>query len=227
MIISHKHKFIFIKTEKTAGTSIEIALSKFCGPDDIITPIVAADEAKRATLNYPGPQNYHIPFHKYTAKDLAWSIYRKRRLSFFNHAAATFVRRYIDPQIWDSYFKFCFERNPWDKAVSWYYWACSHEPGLSISEFIRSGKANHVKGFDLYTDSSNLLVDKVYKFECLQEAMEELRDRLGLAETPTLPHTKGNFRKKGARYRDLLSEEDRKAIGEMFSKEIALFDYKW
>ena len=37
MIISHKHKFIFIKTVKTAGTSIDIALSKICEPQDIIT----------------------------------------------------------------------------------------------------------------------------------------------------------------------------------------------
>ena len=37
MIISHKHKFIFIKTRKTAGSSIEHFLSKYLGPDDICT----------------------------------------------------------------------------------------------------------------------------------------------------------------------------------------------
>ena len=37
MIISHEHKFIFLKTRKTAGTSIELALSDLCGARDIIT----------------------------------------------------------------------------------------------------------------------------------------------------------------------------------------------
>ena len=37
MIVSHKHKFIFFKTRKTAGSSIQVALAKHCGEDDIIT----------------------------------------------------------------------------------------------------------------------------------------------------------------------------------------------
>lgn len=59
MIVSHRHRFIFIKTQKVAGTSVEIALSKFLGPDDVVTPILdPADEALRRRLGVCGPQNY-------------------------------------------------------------------------------------------------------------------------------------------------------------------------
>ena len=37
MIISHSHKFIFIKSEKTAGTSVEAALSEYCSGEDVVT----------------------------------------------------------------------------------------------------------------------------------------------------------------------------------------------
>jgi len=56
MIILHIHKFIFIKTRKTAGTSIEIFLSQFCGKDDILTPI-GEGESLRKEQNIV-PQNY-------------------------------------------------------------------------------------------------------------------------------------------------------------------------
>ena len=30
MIVSHKHRFIFLKSQKTGGTSLELALSRIC-----------------------------------------------------------------------------------------------------------------------------------------------------------------------------------------------------
>ena len=35
MIISHKHKFIFLHSRKCAGSSMEVALNKYLGPNDI------------------------------------------------------------------------------------------------------------------------------------------------------------------------------------------------
>ena len=57
MILSHTHKFIYIKTYKTASTSIEAALSAVCGPDDVITP---ASEQLMQTRQQQRAQNYRI-----------------------------------------------------------------------------------------------------------------------------------------------------------------------
>ena len=63
-IISYNKNFIFIKTRKTSGTSLEIALSKFCDTEDIIGPISSSepstslDEEFRKSRKFLGPQNY-------------------------------------------------------------------------------------------------------------------------------------------------------------------------
>lgn len=55
MILSHKHKFIFIKTVKTAGTSIEVDLNQIFGRTDIATPISPHIEEHK-------PQNFKRGF---------------------------------------------------------------------------------------------------------------------------------------------------------------------
>jgi hypothetical protein len=227
MIISHKHKFIFIKTAKTAGTSVEIALSKFCGAGDIITPIKPKDEAVREELGYPGPQNYFIPFRKYTKFDWARFFFQRKRLAYFNHARASFIKQYLAPGDWGSYFKFCFERNPWDKAVSLYYWTYRKGPGPSISKFIQSGGANRCPGFELYTIHAEIVVDRVFLYERIDEAMQELAQVVGLPEVPQLPQTKGGFREDKGNYRQVLSPQDREKIAKVYAREIAYFGYEW
>ena len=39
MIISHQKKFVFLRTGKTASSSIEVFLSQFCSTGDTITPL--------------------------------------------------------------------------------------------------------------------------------------------------------------------------------------------
>ena len=68
MIVSHEHKFIFLKTIKTAGTSIEAALAQICGPDDIITPYREASETDRKGR---GPQNFRFQ-HPLVPKAPLW-----------------------------------------------------------------------------------------------------------------------------------------------------------
>lgn len=59
MIYSDEKKFIFIKSNKSAGTSVEIALSRIIpfGSDSIVTPISPEDEVTRLRLGGSPPQN--------------------------------------------------------------------------------------------------------------------------------------------------------------------------
>ena len=231
MIISHKYKFIFLKTQKTAGTSIEIALSKFCGTDDIITPISPIEDEKfRENLGYPGPQNYLAPITDYRIPDiLKWLKAGKRKYRFFNHMPAKEVKKLIGKKIWNNYYKFCFERNPWDRVISKYYWRFRNKQRPTLSTFIYSDKILTLKkrGFWLYTIDGEIAVDKVCRYEYINEELEKIRTMLGIPGKLELPDAKSGFRKDKRHYRDILNEEEKEKIAEIFNDEINLFGYEF
>lgn len=231
MIISHKHKFIFIKTKKTAGTSIEIALSKICGPKDIITPISLEDELYRKELGFPGKQNYLIPFYKYSGKDILSAIKQKQRLRFYNHMPASEIKNRIPENVWNEYYKFSFERNPFDKFISLYYWKGRDEIFGSMKAFIESGSVPKVLGFDLYTLQNKIAVDKIYKFENLSEAIDDINNVLQLSDADkiALPSvkTKSGKRKSHAHYREVLTDFEIDWIKKTYSREMTHFGYEF
>ena len=130
--------------------------------------------------------------------------------------------------MWNSYYKFCFERNPWDRIVSQYYWRCRSGPLPTISEFIESKQTLSLKrkGFDLYTIDGQVAVDKVCRFENLSEELEVIRKQFGIPEKLELPRAKSGYRKDKRSYRDILGEEEKVKIAERFRDEINLLGYK-
>lgn len=55
MIFLRDINVLFLKPRKVGGTSFEIALSRYAGGGDIITPISETDEITRRNLGYRGP----------------------------------------------------------------------------------------------------------------------------------------------------------------------------
>lgn len=230
MIVCNEHEFIFLKSGKTAGTSLEIGLSKFCGPSDIITEIYSPeDEAIRTELGYPGPRNYLIPPRRYNLKDWARLTVKRTPRKFYNHIGAEEARRYMSKRVWDRYFKFCVVRNPFDLVISFYYWRCQDEPRPSIMEFLRTGPMHRLKetGYDLYTSGGEVAVDHLMRYERLADELDELRERLGLPSSILMPRAKGGFRKDRRPYREVIGKEERRVIEEMFSKELDLLGYEF
>jgi len=226
MILSHKYKFIFIKTEKTAGTSLEIALSEFCGPDDIITRITIEDELKRKELGYRTAQNYRIPFSKYVQLDWGRLFLKQRTAKFYNHMSATEIKRLVSEEVWNTYYKFSFDRNPWDKMISWYYWKNRNSDFVSIDDFIEKGMGG-VKGYDLYTIGGVKAVDSVFKYEDIPRALRVITDKLNLPKPLQMPDyiAKGGARKEKKHYSEFLSSEAVEYVNIMAAREIRLLDY--
>jgi hypothetical protein len=230
MILSHKYKFIFIKTNKTAGTSVEIALSKFLGDDDVITPIVEEDEQTRSDLGYRGPRNYLAPAREYNLRSMASLVFKgKKQPRFYNHIPAWKVKARVGEQVWNDYYKFCFERNPWDRVISHYYWLYKSEPRPAIREYLQSSDVRKLKrrGIELYTIDGQVAVDKVCRFEDLAEELEIIRKQVGIPEELELPHAKSKFREDKRSYHDILDEEGRATIAELFRQEIAICGYEY
>lgn len=60
MIISYSREFIFLKTQKTGGSSVEIALSTLCNDDDVLTNLTPDEERVRRALGR-SMQNVVVP----------------------------------------------------------------------------------------------------------------------------------------------------------------------
>lgn len=226
MIVSHQHRFIFLKTTKTAGTSVEIALSQYCGPDDIITEMAPEDEAIRQQAGFPGPQHLRVPLEHYARDD--WiRLLRGRRAKYFNHIPAVRLRGWLPDDVWSDYFKFAIVRNPWDRAVSRYFWNRT-SPEETFSAFVdRGGLRKNVEGgFPVYSIDGEVAVDHVIEFESLSNGLGEVARKVGLGDSLELPWAKSQYR-DDRHYRELIDPAMRDRIARMFSEEIELFGYEF
>ncbi|WP_409305788.1 sulfotransferase family 2 domain-containing protein [Peribacillus sp. SCS-155] len=224
MIVSHKHKFIFLKTKKTAGTSIEISLSRYCGPNDIITPIAPEDEKIRAGLGIK-PQNYIVPFDG-TAKN---KRNEDGNIVFSNHNKAKSIREILGQDVWNSYYKFSFDRSPWDKVISYYYFRMAKSnKTIDFEQFLEKKKFKGCYNYPIYTIDDKLAVDFLGKYENLDQDLTAVCEHLGLAYDGWLPNAKGNYREKNKRnYRNMYNNEQQKLIENFFKKEIDILGYEF
>ncbi len=226
MIINHQYKFIFLKTRKTAGTSIEIALSRFCGEADVLTPIAKDDERARRAQGLSGPRNASVPLRSYTKFDLARLLLRGKRARFYNHAPAEFVRQRIPGDVWSTYYKFAFERDPFDKAISRYYWS-TQEPRPAIGDYLNEARSELISNWSIYTINDRIAVDFLGRYETLNDDMERVKQHLGLPGDLLLPRAKGGHRQNRDHYSQVLDQSSRERIEIVCAKEMRALGYSW
>jgi hypothetical protein len=231
MIISHTHKFIFIKSFKTAGTSVEAELSNFCSGSDIVTPM--------NDYRHNRDENGAFIHKSMNAEDFI-----RLDLPNLQHADALTIKGQVTPEVWNDYFKFSITRNPWDRAVSYFYWENRLDPALNpkkkfyhylgapfkeldqlkrlFSAYIK--QATWPNNDCFYTIDDQLCTDFVIQYERLSEDYRKVCEKLGLTAS-TLPRLKGSVRKQRYHYSDYYDEETIAIVAERHKNDIRLFDY--
>ena len=198
MIISHKHKFIFIKSSKTAGTSIEVFLSAYCGEDDIVTKI-----SEKAA-------DWHVKLsrkNKFTSE------------GYYNHVGIGEIKQKFAQ--FDEYYKFTAVRNPLDRLLSLYCWQSIRE---DFNEWIKYGvtlgRAAHLDIF--YKIGDSIAVDGFIRYEHLEDDLKRVCDVIGLEY-----NAKYLLHYKKRECTDIhVTEQTKEFLRRKFAQELKDFDYE-
>lgn len=207
MLISQKHRFIFIHIYKNAGSSITRALR----------PLIASNlrwnvnkACKKLGVNFLDPCPY-AP-----------------------HIKASDLMQEMGKDAFDSYFSFAIVRNPWDWQVSLYkfmlkgttHW--QHELAKSFKnfdEYIQWRCEEEVrcqKDF-VYSSDGELLVDFVGRYENIDEDFKKICNRISISPISLPKVNLSNTRP----YQEYYNEATIELVRKTFEPDISLFDYSF
>ncbi|MFT6906957.1 MAG: hypothetical protein ACJAS1_003630 [Oleiphilaceae bacterium] len=219
MLVSHRKKFIFIKTAKTAGTSVEVFFEKYCFPE--------------------GEWVLSHRREEYVNSDTGIVGFRgngKGDEKFYNHMPARKLYDELGDDIWEQYFKFSTIRNPFDKMVSAYF----HFEKYQNRDKYLSDNLTDVKRFqdwvkgggkildkDIYMINGKVAVDHFIRYEHLKDDIEEVCKKLNLDyDLDDLPNLKAEHRDRSLPYRSFYDSETEKLVRELYDFEIEYFGYE-
>jgi hypothetical protein len=205
MIVSHTHRFIFAAIPKTGTHSVRQALREHLGDNDI----------EQVGLFV----NKRFPFAELAA-------------TRHGHLGLAQVRPFLGEEVFASYFKFAFVRNPFDRFVSY----CAFMTRQS-GEFDRAPQQvmRHVlfqlrpmqhilfqPQYTLLVDADGkLLSDCVGRVEEMQESYDAICVRIGI---PSRPLEQVNSTRRGD-YRQYYDQQLIDGVSDLYRRDLDLFGY--
>ncbi len=192
MILSHRHCFIFIRATKIAGSSVEVALNGVCGSQDVMTRVAP----------YCGRLDHDK--HGHVTQNAS---------GFHEHMTPGDIRRAVG-RCWDAYYKFTVVRNPWDVAVSSFFWtecdarnrSLDEEQRQRFKDYVLSGRYLTNEGY--YIDKGGAQFSDFHMmYESLDADFAKLCEILGVGVL-VLPRLKSRTRPDGLHYSLLYPDDE-------------------
>ena len=164
VIVSHRHRFVFLAVPRTASHAVRAALAPLLGPEDW------QQEALRLRLRSPLPGLAAIRH---------------------GHASARQASAELPATLWRDYFKFAFVRDPFDRFVSICAMLNKRNPGYVGREraFMKQALArSRFRSRVLVRPQTAMLVDAdggialdcLGRYECLDASFRGICKRLGI-----------------------------------------------
>lgn len=236
MIASFSRSFVFIKTRKTAGTSLEIALAPHCAAQDIVTPIAPEDERLRIAHGAVLARNYADPASEaaFAGAVLRGDDRAARAVMaalgpaghFYNHMPALLVRAKVPAAFWAGAFKFAVERHPYEKAVSWAWFQLhrGRRPPTDLAAVLADAP-RFIDDTPAYLIDGRLSVDRLLRYERLDTELGEVAARLGLPPL-NLPRAKGQIRRDPRPAAEVLTPAQKRAIYDATARTFEIVGYE-
>lgn len=217
MLVSHSKKFIYFKTVKTAGSSVEVALQEHCLPPGVETP--KACPAYESAYGIVGERSGSAPGEAAT---------------WYNHMPAWKIRDQLPAEVWASYRHIANIRNPWDKTVSWFHFLQPQMKEKSTDEILARFRAwladpETRLGIDtnIYFIEGVPVIDDYICHTTIDADYRAVCDRLGVEAKP-LPRLKAGARGRNKiPYQEYFTAEGRARIAEVYKREIETFGWRF
>ena len=203
-MISHTHKFIFVHVTRTAGNSIQNALSRY-SDDEIIVR-----SSRGLVKDEDGAQGLTV-------------INSDMRLS--KHAFLEDYKEHLGDEIFD-YFIFAAVRNPYDRFISWHafkrHFLNKDKDQIPLSLLKETDNPERIS--DCIKLNGKIYINDIIRFENLDMDFKRICDQLGL-DIPVLPFKNRSIR--SLNYKDYYNGPLIKKVSEIYMEDIELFNYAY
>jgi hypothetical protein len=217
MLLSVRHRFLFVHIAKTGGTSVRAALEGLRWRDPWYWPMFLCSRFS------------HLSGHRIGTK-------------LPRHAKVIAAQELLPTEFFEELFKFAFVRNPWDLQVSSFHHIRRERPHYlggheNFEEFLR-WKLNPERPYQYHVDTSierqsdylidlrgRVLVDFIGRYEQLEADFAEACRRIGIT-APALPHRRHSADRERD-YRSYYTAETAELVAEHFRSDIELLGYRF